>query len=100
MSLTQRARELTEQLAPSRDDVDEEEPDPRGEHRVHRKDREEGGLITYLLGHRTPSPSTDAVDTLERMPPEKIDEYWQGRPRRSTSTGRSTTSRSLSPGRR
>ena len=77
MSLKQRARELTEQLAPSRDDVDEEEPDPRGEHRVHRKDREEGGLITYLLGHRTPSPSTDAVDTLERMPPEKIDEYWQ-----------------------
>ena len=77
MSLTERAREFTEQLARSRDDVEDEEPEPRGEHRVQRKDREEGGLITYLLGYRTPNPSTDAVDTLERPPPEEIDEYWQ-----------------------
>jgi len=76
MSLRHRARKYLEQLG-SQDAVVDGDPDPRGEHRVHRRDREEGSLITYLLGFGTPSPSTDAVETLERMSPEGIAEYWR-----------------------
>jgi len=75
MSIRDRLRGGIEQLASTPTD---QEPDPRGEHRVDaERTADSGGIVSYLLGHTIGTSSDETSDTVIRSPPEKIDEYWR-----------------------
>jgi len=72
MGLRESLRDRVEQLAPGG------EPDPRGEHRrVKTTERDNEGIITWVLGYNTPSPSTDAILPEERDAPATIATNWE-----------------------
>ena len=78
MRVRDRLRGGIEQLAPSTSEISDEEPDPRGEHRIDSlRTADSGGIVSYLLGHTIGTCDDDTSDTVMRSPPEKINEYWQ-----------------------
>lgn len=75
MRIRDRLRGGIEQLASTPTD---QEPDPRGEHRVDaERTADSGGVVSYLLGHTIGTSPDETGDTVMRSPPEKIDEYWR-----------------------
>lgn len=74
MSLRESLRVRVEQLAPGGD-----EPAPRGEHRrVKTTERDDDeGIVSWVLGYSSPSPSTAAVEAEERDAPATIATNWE-----------------------
>ncbi|MDL0127081.1 hypothetical protein [Halobacterium salinarum] len=77
MSLRESLRDRVEQLAPG-DGDETAEPDPRGEHRrVTTTERDDEGIVSWVLGYASPSPSTDAVSPEHRDAPVTIASNWE-----------------------